>query len=375
MKPEKRNSLLFFIAFVLLGVTALFVLFSLLNRTNTDNKATPEARDVAAAATTGWQVLLEQTPVAYATPLPEPVKSPLDGTYAKIDQSRPQWWLCLRCADYRPAGGIWKLQFDKGVMRIYYEVTGWKSIASYSVSGDRLTLFNDPYCRDEVGEYLWTLEEGSLKLDAVVDTCSFDLRAENLGHEHWSACPPAEAADVKDQVQNPSGCAETTALPVPATPADLPVTVTVNGGDSRLFEQPPELFAPANSADTAPPPGIGVTYHQESIPYGLNRVVWWNGDWIEASTELPFTAVGVQFFGGPALGWARVLFDGVEVWRGDTSAIGSDGLGHYGGYINISGITPGKHTIRVESLGFDYHPVTVSSFGFSYQDVIKHEAP
>jgi hypothetical protein len=376
MKPEKRRSPLFLVLLVLVGVITVVAFFSLWSQTSRDNIATPETPDVAAAATTAWTVLLEQTPVAYTTPLPEPVKSPLDGTYTKIDQSRPQWWLCLRCADYRRAGGIWKLQFDQGIMRVYYEVTGWKSIASYTVSDDRLILFNDPYCRDEIGEYLWTLAEGSLKLDAVADTCSFNLRAENLGHESWSACLPAEATDVNDQAQNPPGCTETITLPTPpATPANLPVTVTVDGGDSRLFEQPPELFAPANSADTPPPPGIAVTYHQESIPYGLNRVVWWNGDWIEASTELPFTAMGVQFFGGPALGWARVLFDGVEVWRGDTSAIGSDGLGHYGGYINISDITPGKHTIRVESLGFDYHPVTVSSFGFSYQDVIKREAP
>ncbi len=374
MKPEKRHSLLFLIAFVLLGITALLALFSLLNRTRTDNVPTPEV--LATAATTAWDGLLAQTPVAYATPLPEPATTPLDGTYARIDQSRPQWWLCLRCADYRRAGGIWKLQFDQGIMRIYYEVTGWKSIASYTVSGDQLTLFNDPYCRDEVGEYRWMLDEGNLKLEVIADSCSFDLRAENLSYEPWLACLPLGAtAGANDPAQNPPGCQESVTIPVTPTPSQLPVSVAVYGGDSRLFEQPPAQYAAANSDDTAPPPGIEISYHQESIPYGLNRVVWWNGDWIEASTELPFTTMGVQFFGGPALGWARVLFDGVEVWRGDTSALGDDGFGHYGGYINISGITPGQHTIRVESLGFDYHPVTVSSFGFGYQDIIEGEVP
>ncbi|NJN94469.1 MAG: hypothetical protein HC875_10445 [Anaerolineales bacterium] len=82
--------------------------------------------------------------------------------------------------------------------------------------------------------------------------------------------------------------------------------------------------------------------------------------------ERPFTAMGVQFMGDPYQGWARVLFDGVEVWRGDTAAIWSK-HGRHGGYIEISGLAPGPHTLRAESLGFDYHPIQVASFGFSKQ--------
>lgn len=365
MPLSQRNRRLFLaIAWVSVIVFSGILVLKAKNSGNRANSA------MTPAATTAWDVLLAQTPVAYTTPLPAEVKTPLDGTYAKIDQSRPQWWLCLRCADYRPAGGIWKLQFDRGVMRIYYEVTGWKSIASYTVDEDRLTLFNDPYCRGEVGEYIWKVEADGLDLEAVSDTCSFDLRAQNLSNQDWSTCPPMDA-----QLSPPPGCEDTIAIPDMPIPDDLPVTVTVYGGDSRLFAQPPLVYAPANSADTPPPPGIEVTYHEQSIPYGLNRVLWWHGDWIEATTELPFTAMGVQFFGGPAIGWARVLFDGAEVWRGDTSAIATDGVGHYGGYVDISDITPGKHMIRVESLGFDYHPVTVSSFGFSTQDVIELQEP
>ncbi len=326
--------------------------------------------EMTPVATTVWEALLAQTPVAYTTPLPATAKTPLDGTYAKIDPSQPQWWLCRRCADYRPSGGIWKLQFDQGIMRIYYEVTGWKTIASYTVDGDHLTIFNDPYCRDEVGTYSWKIEAGDLELETIRDTCSFDLRGENLGGQNWSACPPEnESAPI------PSGCEAQIAIPATPTPASLPVTVTVYGGDSRFFSQPPEVFAPANSDDTSPPAGIAVTFHEESIPYGLNRVVWWQGDWVEATTEQPYTAMGVQFFGGPAIGWARVLFDGLEVWRGNTAAMATDGLGHYGGYVNIANFTPGLHTIRVESLGFDYHPVTVASFGFSTQVVHDSEEP
>lgn len=361
MKSGKRNLVLFMA--ISTAFTFVVVIFIVSKR----NPAQSDHVELPAAATTAWDALLEQIPVAYTTSLPEMTATPLDGTYAKIDQSQPQWWLCLRCADYRPAGGIWKLQFDKGVMRIYYEVTGWKSIASYAVDGDQLIIFNDPYCRDEVGEYTWRTVEGNLELEVNQDTCSFDLRGQNLGQQPWSTCAASQPT--------PSGCEEN--LPVPAVPAaaDLPVLVSVHSGDSRLYAQPPELYAPANSDDTPPPPGIAVTYHQNSIPYGLNRVVWWQGDWVEATTELSFSNMGVQFFGGPALGWARVLLDGVEVWRGNTSAIGTDGLGHYGGYVNMAGIAPGQHTIRVESLGFDYRPVTVSSFGFSNQEIIEQAGP
>lgn len=349
MKFERRQLPLFIAGFIALTLVSLVFSLTLLDDTESNGVETIEA-------------LFAQTPVAYTTPLPDAITTPLDGTYAKIDDSQPQWWLCRRCADYRPAGGIWKLQFDKGVMRIYYDVTGWKSLASYVVEEDRLTIFNDPYCHNEVGEYTWRIEAGRLKLNTVQDTCSFDLRAQNLSTQTWSDCATTPA--------EPSGCAEQVAIPAAPTPADLPVTVHVFAGDSRFFAHPPELYAPANSEDTAPPAGVTVTYHQESIPYGLNRVVWWHGDWIEATTELPFTAMGVQFFGGPSIGWARVLLDGVEVWRGNTATLGDDGLGHYGGYVNISGLTHGKHTIRVESLGFDYHPVTVSSFGFSRQTAV-----
>ncbi|UCF28754.1 MAG: hypothetical protein JSW42_03440, partial [Chloroflexota bacterium] len=85
---------------------------------------------------------------------------------------------------------------------------------------------------------------------------------------------------------------------------------------------------------------------------------------------LPFESMGVQIYGDHTIGWARVLFDGEEVWRGDTAEIWSH-LGRHGGYIEISGFDPGTHTIRVESMGFDYHPVTVAYFGFSHHGGVE----
>ena len=306
-----------------------------------------------ATSSDAWNSLLETTPFPYHTPLPEADPSGIDGTYAKIDQSWPQWWRCLRCADYRVTGGIWKLQFDRGVMRIFYEVNNWRSIASYTVSGDRLYIFNDPYCPENTGEYKWSIRNGGLSLETVQDACAFDLRAENLTKQSWLSCSTGvPGCDVN---QGP--------VPSPITPQP-PLHIEVYGGDSRFFESPPEIIAHANSADTQPPEGIAISFDEESIPYGLSRVLWWNGSWIEASFDGTYSSAGVQFLGEGMIGWARVLLDGQEVWRGNTSEIWSKS-GRHGGFVEVSEIDPGPHTLRVESLGFDYRPVTVAGFGFS----------
>lgn len=319
----------------------------------------PQPVAVTVTSTGVWEALLEVTPYPYFTPLPEAVRSPIDGTYAKLDQSPPQWWKCLRCADYRPVGGIWKLQFDRGVMRILYEVNKWRSIASYSVSGDRLFIFNDPYCPEHTGEYGWRLDGEGLELEAVHDECSFDLRAKNLSRQSWLSCGEADSS----AGEHPPGC-EAVQSPVPASvQPQPPLRVTVHGGDSRFFETPPEIIAHANTADVQPPQGIRISYAAESIPFGLQRVLWWEGGWIEVAFDGPYASMGVQFMGEEPIGWARVLFDGQEVWRGKTSDIWSR-YGRHGGFVEVTGFRLGEHILRVESMGFDYRPVTVAGFGF-----------
>lgn len=360
----------------LLIVVALFVLSffgMVLFRSAKQADPSPVTSPVASTtpvSTTVWDALLEATPFPYFTPLPEPVTGEIDGIYAKVDQSWPQWWRCLRCADYRTSGGIWKLQFDRGVMRIFYEVNNWRSIASYSVSGDRLFIFNDPYCPENTGEYKWSIENGGLAMETVQDACAFNLRAENLTKQSWLSCTDAKSASATSKTEEtvPGCSADQPQIPAPVTPQP-PLRVTVHGGDSRFFEAPPEVIAHANAADMQPPEGISISFAEESIPYGLSRVVWWNGSWIEASSDGYYTSMGVQFMGEGMIGWARLLFDGQEVWRGNTSEIWSKS-GRHGGFVEISGFEPGLHTLRVESLGFDYRPVTVAGFGFSQDGVI-----
>jgi len=306
-----------------------------------------------------WSSLLEVTPVPYASPLPNPARTVLDGIYVKYDPSPPQWWACLRCADYRQAGGIWRIQFDQGVMRIYYEVTGWHSLASYTVSGDRLFLFNDPYCKEATGEYKWSLADGNLALEVIDDPCSFDLRGKNLSRQAWAACQIDGVL-----VEEPRGCTdsvvETAATPI--LPSSL--KLTVHEADVRLTPPSPDVIINASGTDQSPPENVRLSFSDESLLYGTNRVLWTDDDWLEVVTDASFKSIGVQFRGDYVIGWARVLFNGQEVWRGDTSKIWSETKIH-GGYIEVSGFEPGKHTLRVERLGVDSRPVVVAFFGFN----------
>jgi hypothetical protein len=104
-------------------------------------------------------------------------------------------------------GGVWKLQLDKGIFRIYHAITGWRSLGSYAVSEDRLSLFNDPFCHLETGIYTWRLEEGVLILSEVDDPCAQGLRAANLIDQPWLSCrPPNTEAAITDHWQKPQGC-------------------------------------------------------------------------------------------------------------------------------------------------------------------------
>lgn len=365
MNSKNRTTLL-----LVLNLCFALALFYMLFTARGKNPAPPAT--ATPTSLSEWDTFVaESLPVAYHTPLPNPVAAPFDGVYAKLIEAPPQWWGCLRCADYRPSGGIWMLQFERGVMRIFYEVTGWRSVASYTFSSDgRLSIFNDPYCPDDVGEYRWDESNGELKLELVNDACAFDLRAESLTGQTWRTC---SASSLTGEGAAPwPGCSRPPSPESDAPPSGL--TVRVLEGDARFFDRPPDVIAHANRDDVAPPQGIEIDFHADSVGYGLQRVVWWNGSWIEATTETPFTAIGVQFMGKKQIGWARVLFDGVEVWRGNTSAIWSR-YDRHGGYVEISGFAPGLHTIRVEALGFDFRPVTVASFGFSYGEGVEDETP
>jgi hypothetical protein len=167
----------------------------------------PGGVHVQSSAKAAWNELLKRSPFPYAMPLPEPRPTAVDGTYTKSVVALAERVHCLRCPDYAPEGGLWRVHFDKGTFRIIRAETAWKSIGTFIVAGDRLLLANDPNCIDTVGLYTWRLEEGQLFLEAIDDPCAIKLRGLNLTQQPWQACrPPTIEAAVTEHWPKPEGC-------------------------------------------------------------------------------------------------------------------------------------------------------------------------
>lgn len=77
-----------------------------------------------------WSELLQRIPFPFRMDLPPPNTTPIDGTYTKFETKETPPVPCRRCPDYAPEGGIWKLNFSKGIFRIFHTATGWKDIGS-----------------------------------------------------------------------------------------------------------------------------------------------------------------------------------------------------------------------------------------------------
>jgi hypothetical protein len=178
------------------------------------------------APTSAWAAALQKTPYPYTIPLPQPTRTSIDGTYAKLDPKQATPVPCKRCPDYAPEGGIWKLHLDRGIFRVFHQATGWHSLGSFVLAKDRrtagaddqLVLFNDPACPGAVGLYRWQVGEGHLVLTEIEDPCSIRLRALNLGAMPWLSCqPPALEAGITEYWQKPPGCDDTLNVPGPAT--------------------------------------------------------------------------------------------------------------------------------------------------------------
>ena len=154
-----------------------------------------------------WSGLLQRKPYPYTIPLAPEESTAIDGTYTKSDLKDTPPIPCRRCPDYAPEGGIWKINFNKGVFRIMHMVTGWKSIGNFILSGDQLVLANDPTCQEVIGVYTWELEKGALILKVIADHCAIELRGKNLAGLPWLSCqPPNTEAATTDHWLKPGGC-------------------------------------------------------------------------------------------------------------------------------------------------------------------------
>lgn len=165
---------------------------------------------------------IEVPPFAYSHPLPPPVPTLLDGLYTRSIDYDGTPTPCKRCAGYRLEGGVWSLYLDKGVFKVFQQDTDFEAVGSFSVAGDQVTLFNDPFCEEDltmVGGYTWARNGDSLILKVVNDPCSIGLRAKNLTATTWTKktdpCqPPNREAAVTDHWKKPAEC-ENAATPAP----------------------------------------------------------------------------------------------------------------------------------------------------------------
>ena len=168
---------------------------------------TPAATQPAAATTDPWLEVRQWTPYPYTTPLPPAQSTPLDGIYVRFDPRTDERPPCRRCPPYPPEGGVWKVEFDQGIFRVFHPRTGWRTLGSFAVEGDRVTLFNDPQCHLAVGEYTWQRDEAGLRFDLIADDCELGTRPKNFTAGPWQSCqPPNHEAAVTGHWKTPEGC-------------------------------------------------------------------------------------------------------------------------------------------------------------------------
>jgi hypothetical protein len=168
---------------------------------------TPTAGRSGTADGDPWLELMRKGPFPYSTPLPPALATVLDGTFVKREPQVGTPVPCRRCPDYLPEGGLWKLNLDKGVFRIFHPDSGWRSLGSFTVSGNRFAVFNDPACIDQIGLYEWMLEEGELAFKLIRDACQVDRRARSFARRAWEACqPPSTGGATTDHWPVPAAC-------------------------------------------------------------------------------------------------------------------------------------------------------------------------
>lgn len=154
-----------------------------------------------------WQEIHQWSPYPHTTPLPPQAATPVDGIYVRFDPRTDDRPPCRRCPPYPPEGGVWKLELDEGVFRVYHPRTGWRTLGSYTVSGDRITFFNDPQCHLAVGNFTWQRDDEGLHFALIDDNCELGTRARNFTVQTWESCqPPNHEAAITGHWKTPEGC-------------------------------------------------------------------------------------------------------------------------------------------------------------------------
>jgi len=205
-----------------------------------------------------------------------------------------------------------------------------------------------------MGSYTWCVdwEEGDLDDDGQIDYSHYFIDEPTVLDENDSdelefaeevsiSAPPTVAAIYTGRCGAP---------PTALCTGEIEVSAQVLWASTT--DDPPDFFAYANPEVRASPPGVSVTFGGSTSGFDTARLLLEQGAWIEASTANPLYAMGVQIMGDQYIGWARVLFDGTEIWSGDTAHTWNEGA-NYGEYVEVRCFPPGEHTLRVENLGIE----------------------
>ena len=157
-------------------------------------------------------------PFPFTSPVPPLAETPVDGVYVRdpTDPYEGDRAHCTRCPPYPLDRGVSRLTLVAGRFEVLHEQPQYRSAGHYRVSGDELVLINDPECTQLEGTYRWSLEDGTLTLEAVDDECAFGQRMKDLTALPWSrlegvpagvGCePPGVEAAVSGHWAAPSGC-------------------------------------------------------------------------------------------------------------------------------------------------------------------------
>lgn len=149
--------------------------------------------------------------------------------------------------------------------------------------------------------------------------------------------------------------------------------VNVFEGVVTNFSKPPTI-CDANYLEYELPKDCSVHYSAELVyPYFHAMSFPETGSWIQMDVVGSYSAIGVQFLGDYADGWALVTIDDIPVWKGYTKFENCDFIDGirdiseetcHGGflyYIEIDGLEGRSHSLRVINIGGG--ETTVAYFG------------
>jgi hypothetical protein len=138
-------------------------------------------------------------PYPFMSPTPPPDATALDGTYLRTLTLRDVGgarvglpYRCLRCPPFRIDAGVSTLVFVRGAYYVHHQISGFRTMGSFVVQDDRVTLFNDTNCPQTPGVYAFALSAHGLRFRVIEDDCPFSgERALDLMRTSWtrvSAC-------------------------------------------------------------------------------------------------------------------------------------------------------------------------------------------